>query len=269
MVFDMLSRWIAPLKGKAPARQILIFGDSHTVAIAQAFAFRASNPEPVLPVMDLYRLRKSKGNIQIGDTDLQEFCRKISGLNPSDAVFSAIGGNQYAVVSTVRSPPFFDLATNMEAAGIVAADSSVIPVRVLESYIESGVVNSDGPMLKKIRDSTRARVFHLTPPPPKEDNDFIKQFHEARFAAEGLGNLEPHPPALRLACWNMQRKSLSTFCAEIGVELLPPPPVTVGEGGFLERHYYGKDVTHANRRYGEQVLRQIAAVAEVFEMAER
>jgi hypothetical protein len=243
----------------------MIFGDSHTVAIAQAIAYRETNPDPVLPRMELFRLRKTKGDVELGDTDVEEFCRMISGLNPSDAVFSAIGGNQYAVASTVRTQPYFDVVTTKAAAQTREPDVTLIPARVMESYIASGVVSSDGPMIKRIRMATRARVFHLTPPPPKEDNAFIKRFHEARFAAEGLGSLEPHSPLLRLTCWEMQRKSLASFCNEIGVELLPPPSVTVGERGFLDQHYFGKDVTHANRRYGEQVLRQIAAAAEATE----
>jgi hypothetical protein len=141
------------------------------------------------------------------------------------------------------------------------SDDTIIPHRALESYIQSGVFNSDGPVLKEIRAATKARVFHLTPPPPKEDNSFLSRYHESRFAAEGLGELEPHSPQLRMTCWKMQRDSLSAFCTEIGVELVPPPATTVCETGFLERHCYGKDVTHANRRYGEQLLRQIAEIS--------
>lgn len=261
-MISVLKRWATRLRGVAPVRRILIFGDSHTVAIAQAMAFRGDASEPMLPAIELYRLRKAKGNEVLGDTDLEQFCRIISQLEPTDAVFSAVGGNQYAVASTVRARPYFDLAPRIEIGDLSRGECELIPTRVLEGYISSGVVNSDGPMLRRIRASTRARVFHITPPPPKQDNDFIKEFHETRFAEEGLGNLEPHAPELRLACWNMQRSCLAAFCAEIGVELLPPPPATVGEHGYLERHYYGKDVTHANRRYGEQVLRQIAAVAD-------
>ncbi|MBC2669063.1 hypothetical protein ACFOON_08830 [Novosphingobium piscinae] len=260
-MLEILQRWVrGSARGKHTPR-ILMFGDSHTVAIAQALAFRADNPEPVLPPIELYRLRKVKAEVEIGDTDIDQFCRKIERLSPSDAVFSAIGGNQYAVVSTVRTPPFFDLIESLPPDQKVADDSVIVPTRVVESYIASGVFNSDGPMLRKIRASTRARVFHLTPPPPKEDNDFLKKFHESRFAAEGLGEMEPQSPELRLACWKMQRNSLEKLCAEISVELLPPPTATVGQRGFLQAHYYGKDVTHANRRYGEQVLRQIAARA--------
>jgi len=160
----------------------------------------------------------------------------------------------------VRAPPYFHLVSKITSQVGVNFEETIIPVRVLESYISSGVTNSDGPMLQKIRSATHSRVFHLTPPPPKEDNEFIKRFHEKRFAAEGLGRLEPHSPELRLACWEMQHKSLTYFCSKVGVELLPPPIATVCPRGFLDKHYYGKDVTHANRRYGEQVLRQIASV---------
>lgn len=264
---EFLRQCVARLVGNAPRRRILVFGDSHTVALAQALAFRADNPQPALPEIELYRLRKRKGDISLGDTDLEEFCRKVSDLNADDLVVSAIGGNQYAVLSTVRSPPYFDLILPQGSHARNAANREIIPYRVFEGLIASGVTNSDGPMLRRLRSATRARVFHLTPPPPKQDNAYLKRFHESRFAAEGLGDLEPHSPETRLACWNMQHKALSALCAEIGIELLPPPPGTVGGDGFLERHYYGKDVTHANRRYGEQVLRQLAGIFNASEEA--
>ena len=242
----------------------MIFGDSHTVALAQALAFRESKSQTTSPAIELFRLRKLKGDIALGDTSIDEFCEKISGLGPDDLVFSAIGGNQYAIASTVRVPPFFELAVKDDHASSRDEQAILIPVRVFESYITSGVINSDGPMLKRIRSATCARVFHLTPPPPKHDNAFLKQFHEARFAAEGLGDPEPHAPELRLACWDMQCGALQMLCTQIGVELLPPPPAAVGSDRFLEERYYSKDVTHANRRYGEQVLRQIESVCEDF-----
>ena len=259
-MLERLQSWVGRLSGSAPLTRIMIFGDSHTVAIAQAIAFRADNPDPVLPPLELFRLRKFKGEVWLGDTGVDEFCKKISRLRPTDAVFSAIGGNQYAIPSTVRMPPFFHLVSKSTSEVEVDLEEAIIPVRVLESYISSGVTNSDGPMLQKIRLATRARVFHLTPPPPKEDNEFIKRFHEKRFALEGLGRLEPHSPEFRLACWEMQHNSLKCFCSKVGIELLPPPTAAVCPRGFLDKHYYGKDVTHANRRYGEQVLRQIASM---------
>lgn len=218
-----LREWLFHLSGSDRPTRILIFGDSHTVAISQALAYREPGTEPILPKIELHRLLKLKNGRDLGDTSLEQFCRKISRLRETDCVFSVIGGNQYAVASTVRARPYFDVLANGNIGELANSDDTIIPHRALESYIQSGVFNSDGPVLKEIRAATKARVFHLTPPPPKEDNSFLSRYHESRFAAEGLGELEPHSPQLRMTCWKMQRDSLSAFCTEIGVELVPPP----------------------------------------------
>lgn len=256
---EAIGGWLRGRFGKSAGQRILIYGDSHTIAIAQALAYRETHPSEPLPRIELYRYLKLKEGKQIGDTDLDRFCTMIARLGPDDTVISVIGGNQYAVASTVRREPFYTIVTAGEA--IIAGETGIIPYRAMKSYIASGVFNSDGPMLRKIRDATRAHVFHLLPPPPKADNDYIRRYHESRFAAEGLGEFAPHSPGLRLSCWQMQRDCLAELCEEIGVELLAPPAVTMDADGFLDPHYYGKDVTHANRRYGEQLLRQIAAKA--------
>ncbi|MBO9669765.1 MAG: hypothetical protein J7485_04530 [Sphingobium sp.] len=210
------------------------------------------------------RIRKDKEGKEIGDESLDQFCDRIAKLGEPDFVFSAIGGNQYAVVSTIRHEREFMVLNPGEGEGDIAANSEIIPHRAFKSFIHSGVWNSDGPILRKMRSATKARMFHLTPPPPKSENDFIRQYHESRFAAAGLGELEPTDPAFRLACWKMQRQCLADLCADADVELLPPPVATITPDGYLDRHYYGKDVTHANRRYGEQVLRQILEVVADF-----
>ncbi|MCW2338512.1 hypothetical protein M2337_002745 [Sphingobium sp. B2D3A] len=203
------------------------------------------------------RVRKSKDGKELGDESVDQFCRRIARLKTDDYVFSAIGGNQYAIISTIKHERDFIV---LDRHGNHSTAAEVVPHRALGSYIESGVRHSDGAVLRKIRAATQARLYHLSPPPPKSDNEFIRKFHETRFAAAGLGLLEPTDPAFRLACWKMQQESLSTLCADVNVKLLPPPDNAVTQDGYLGRAFYSKDVTHANRRYGEQVLRQILEV---------
>ena len=240
-------------------RRIVLFGDSHTAAISRALIYR--NQQGKRAPVEVYRIRKEKDGVQIGEMEFQRFCRLIAGLNADDLVFSAIGGNQYAVVGTVRADPDFRIV--MPGTGSPEADASaeIVPYRAVRSYIASGVFNSDGIMLETLRKSTPARVFHLTPPPPKSDNDFIRRCYEGRFANPGTGEMDPTDPALRLACWQIQRDCLEEMCARIDVELLPPPVGALGEDGFLVPDCYANDATHANRRYGDLVLRAIATIA--------
>ena len=154
----------------------------------------------------------------------------------------------------------FDFLSGPADDDIVSDRAQLVPMRAMVDYIQSGVEGNDGPVLKAIRRSTRAKVFHLAPPPPKEDNSFISQFFESRFAGEGIGELGPSRPQLRLKCWKVQTDCLQRLCAGLDIELVLPPAAALTEQGFLAPTYYAKDATHANRRYGELVLKQILEI---------
>jgi GGDEF domain-containing protein len=239
------------------APRIAVFGDSHSVALKRAQQYTKRSHE--YDHIDVRRVRKDKEGKAVGDTSLAEFCRRIAEFDDRDLVFSAIGGNQYAIVSTVQQEvdyDFLDASSNELNSG-----AQLVPFRALTSFIESGIRETIGPVLEEIRSSTSAKVFHLVPPPPKQDNAFVASTTEGYFERAGLKQLGPTRPELRLKCWKVQVDCLARLCQELGIGLVLPPSKTVTPNGYLEPSCYAKDVTHANRRYGEAVLRQIIRVA--------
>ena len=242
------------------APRIALFGDSHTAAIQAAKDY--PDRRHVYEHVRIHRLRKIKNGKDVGDTDLTEFCEIIRNFAEDDFVFSAVGGNQYAVVSTVQSPIDYDVLTSPDDGELSSPDLTLVPFRALVGHIERGIRGSLGPVLREIRNSTRAQVIHLAPPPPKKSNDFIARHFESRFAKQGLGDLGPTRPELRLKCWRLQNDALSALCAEIGVVLVEPPWRTVTPEGYLSERCYAKDVTHGNRRYGEYVLKDILMMTD-------
>jgi hypothetical protein len=237
--------------------RIAVFGDSHSVALKRAQQYTKRSHE--YDHIDVHRLRKDKEGRAVGDTSLAEFCRKITEFEYRDFVFSAVGGNQYAVASTVQQEVDYDF---LEASSDeLNSGAQLVPFRALASFMESGIRETVGPVLEEIRSSTSAKVFHLVPPPPKHDNAFVASQTEGYFERAGLKELGPTRPELRLKCWNVQLQCLARLCHELGIKLVLPPSKTVTSDGYLEPNCYAKDVTHANRRYGEAVLKQIIRVA--------
>ena len=236
--------------------RIAVFGDSHSVALlrAQQYSKRTHEYEHVR----VSRLRKRKGGKDVGDTSLSDFCREIREFGPRDFVFSVVGGNQYAIVSTVRPSIDYDFLESPDDQ--ISDNVQLVPFRTLASFIESGIRETVGPVLREIRSSTEAKVFHLVPPPPKQDNAFVAAHSEGYFAREGLQDFGPTRPDLRLKCWKVQLRCLRVLCDELGIALVMPPEKAVTPEGYLEPSCYAKDVTHANRRYGEAVLRQIVGL---------
>ena len=191
-----------------------------------------------------------------GDTSLEEFLEIVRPLGPQDVVLSMIGGNQHAVFSTIQHADPFDF---MDPDGRDATDpkASLIPYRVLADSFEKGIRNGDGRSIEALRKATSARVVHVIPPPPKEDNEFIAQFHETFFASEGISSRGVSSPALRLKFWKLQTRVLEQLCRDIGVEVAMPPSKALDRQGFLARDFYANDATHANHHYGELLLRDV------------
>lgn len=243
----------------APGPRIAVFGDSHTVALlrAQQYSKRTSEYEHIR----VFRLRKEKDGREVGDASLANFCREIRDFTADDFVFSAVGGNQYAILSTVRSRVDFDFLIS-DGDELSGSSTQLVPFRALASHVETGVRETIGPILRQIRASTDAKLHHLAPPPPKEDNEFIAAHVEGYFAREGLQDLGPTRPDLRLKCWKVQLGCLSALCDELGIRLIKPPEKAITADGYLEPACYAKDVTHANRRYGEAVFRQILKITK-------
>jgi hypothetical protein len=238
--------------------RIAVFGDSHTAALirAQRYSQRAQRYEHIR----VHRYRKKKDGKVVGDVTLPALIRRIRDFSSDDFVFSAVGGNQYAIVSTVRPPVDYDVLAS-PTDELCNTDAQLIPVRAIASFIESGIRESVASVLQQIRRSTEARMYHLVPPPPKRDNEFIAAHVEGYFAQKGLRDFGPTRPELRLKCWKIQLKILTEVCDELGIRLVMPPAHTVTEDGYLDPRFYEKDVTHANRRYGEAVLTQIAKIS--------
>jgi hypothetical protein len=263
--------FVARVKGRIKAGpvafgpRIAVFGDSHSVALLRAQQYVEGQYDHIR----VFRLRKEKSGKLIGDAELSDFCQLIRNFTSSDFVFSAVGGNQYAVVSTVRGTVEYDFLASPTHETFDSNGAQLVPYRAIAGYIEEGIRGTIAPVLQQIRASTAAKVCHLAPPPPKEDNSFIAAHYESRFASEGLQDLGPTRPELRLKCWRIQLRSLATLCSEMGIQLVKPPAKALSPGGYLAPRFYANDVTHANRRYGESVLRQISKMTGTFERAQR
>lgn len=237
--------------------KILFFGDSHAHAIKNAIERRHEINQPV--AIEAYRLLKIKNNHPFGDIELEEFLTKISALEPGDIVVSAIGGNQHAVFSTIQHPKPFDFQLNSNDPLEDNGEIQLIPARALHAHFKAGLTGRDGKTLQAFRASTTAKVIHLMPPPPKEDNEHILRHHETRFGQENIAELGVSSPKLRLKFWHLQTSILQSMCEELDIEPMLPPTQALTSDGFLKPEYYAGDATHANARYGELVLQQIEA----------
>ena len=234
--------------------RIILFGDSHTYAVQRALERRVIKSR-ALPLA-AHRLLKEKNGKHVGDTSFEDFLNLARQLGPDDIALSMIGGNQHAVFSTIQHPEPFDFA-DYDGLSEVRSDAQLIPYRVIHDVFARGIRKGDGKSIESLRKSTRARVVHIIPPPPKRDNEFIEKHHESLFAKEGITTHGVSQPDLRLKFWRLQTRILEQFCRELGVEVLMPPAAALDEQGFLAKDFYANDATHANPEYGELLLTEV------------
>jgi len=234
-----------------------VFGDSHVHRIQGAVRRRRKFNKPV--TADVRRLIKLKAGQPIGDTSLEDIMEMVANLGPDDVVVAVIGGNQHAIFSTIQHPQPFDLMVREDGDSEIREGAELIPYRTMYSLFASIVRQGNQKTLEALRSRTKARIVLLMAPPPKRDNRFIEQYHDSRFAAEGIASNGVSPPALRMKFWKMQNRILADICSRIGIELLEPPEDTSDPDGFLAKPFWGDDATHGNAEYGERVLQQIEA----------
>lgn len=232
--------------------RILLFGDSHAHAVQRAISKREGKGQSA-PI-SAHSLLKDKNGVRIGSTTLERFLKLVRELGPDDVVVSMVGGNQHAVYSTIQHPQPFDFFTPDLPAS--EGGGEIIPYRAIEDVFEYGLRKGDGRTLEAIRAATVARVVHVLPPPPKQDNDHISRHHETVFR-DDLPEHGVSSPQLRLKFWNLQSRILKRLCKEFQIEVMMPPKRAVDEEGFLRAEFYANDATHGNWRYGERVIREI------------
>jgi hypothetical protein len=247
-----------PTNEAAADFSVLVIGDSHCHALAQAQEKRKARDQRV--AISVRRLAKVKNGIRLGDLDMDEAVRLVARLRPTDMVVSVLGGNQYNTVGLIQPPQPFRVVDGEGQAGPATAE--LIPERALFELFRSGMSGRDGTRLHELRAAAGCPVYHLVPPPPKQNVDHILRHHETDFAKAGILEHGVTPAALRLRLWSIQREALRQICRLEQVGLLMPPAAAIDPSGFLEPAYYAKDATHANAAYGELVLQMLERLAK-------
>lgn len=239
-------------------RKILIVGDSHTDAIKRAIKLRKAN---IPHHISAYRFSKLKDGQPFGDMSLEEVAAQAQQMEADDVLVSTIGGNQHQVFGLIQHPRPFDF--HLPGSELpMQPESEVIPYRMMWDVFAGGLRGRDGSQMRHLRQAASCRMVHLTPPPPKEDEAHILRRFESHFAKQGLAEQGVTAAPLRLKLWLLQVRVLQALSAEIGITLLPPPPGTQTDDGYLKPEYYANDATHANGEYGALVLLQLEELAD-------
>lgn len=99
------------------------------------------------------------------------------------------------------------------------------------------------------------RIVICQAPPPLERNEDILRLGEVNlahlFKASGIT-----PASIRLKTWRLQCMVIEEICRILPVSLIECPKQAKNKNGFLASKFFFSDCTHANRLYGDLVLRE-------------
>lgn len=237
----------------------LVIGLSHSAAIAEALGLAAAGSEEVI----VKRLASAKRPYDRDTISIQEALDTVAELPGQSAVFLAMLGTGHNVLGMLRSGPDFDFLVGPDDTPDPLAHER-IPHRAItlafEEYLEAGRP------IEKIRAASRAPVFLLSAPPPKESSRFILEFLLRKTKREKYGKSVERAgierPDSRLKMWSLESRVTADWAQARGIIFVPAPEKCFNSDGFLARKYYANDATHANAAYGALVVEQIRSTMQ-------
>lgn len=232
--------------------KIFVFGDSHTRALSKAAAQYYSDDS--LYEYSIHWMLTIKNEKQRGDLSIEDACESIKKLAGNDILAISLLGTTHNIIGLVKhNQPYWLFEPGSTKDEINPADE-IIPRNAIWDMFERRTGTSK--RIEILKKCSSVRVFHIMPPPPKEDNEFISS-KTSRYRDNNVADTGIAPPELRLRLWKIELQVLDKICKEWGITLLPPPIETLDDNGFLKQEFYAEDATHANSEYGALILKQL------------
>lgn len=183
----------------------------------------------------------------------------VAALAPGTPVFLSMLGGYHNVLGLFQSGQRYDFLLDPKDRA-EPPPTARVPNRAIASVLEE--VFGQATKILKMKSVSKAPVYLLSTPPPKQSNEFImsrvlaqKKVHNGQRVAE----VEVERPEIRLKLWQLEAGLLERWAKRGGMHYVPAPPEAFDDNGFLGREFYN-DATHANAQYGALVVRQIEAI---------
>ncbi len=227
---------------------ILVLGNSHTQALSEGLSSGYQQAADV-EINVKWTYAPAEGKPQ-GDLTVQEALQVVASLSATDIVAVSYAGTFHNILGLLKHELPFDIAPKENYRD----DTTLIPLNAMRAQLHD--LNKNRTLIPNIKAATKASVYHIAPPPPKADEEFIKS-RMKRYRGQFLDQFGLNPPSLRQKLWALEMNVLEGVCKDWGIGFVHAPSDALDEYGFLCRDFYGSDATHANSAYGKLVLRQL------------
>lgn len=255
-----------------------VIGMSHLISVLKAFSVskfgiemsdlgnmyptvgRLSNPHGPIETLD-YMLM-SYGNVYLNPYNFAcglAALPKVNGSTNDEIFFCFMTGTEYFVSSSLQVEVPFDFVLPFAPNLPVLKERQILPYAFIEEATRPGIEKAMSIYMEMRKIMPRARLIHVFPPPPTLELDgFIFQhFSPSPELRERVSRGGISPPTYRLKYYMLYMEMLSESLKTLNVECMKPPLESKNKSGYLLKKYC-LDGVHANIKYGELVLKQIA-----------
>lgn len=220
--------------------RLIVLGNSHSEAL----------PRDPLDGFDLtIHWLMVKNASRFGTLTMPEAAALAASLTERDALILMHLGSLHNIIGLLNhETPYAFLQEQGKSTGVEGAQ--IIPVSTLQATF-AAVIARDA-VVAAMKTATRARVFHIMPPPPKQaiTRDYSSKVYHGNSVAE----LGFSPPAHRLGLWRLEDALVSDYVEKLGITHVTPPENTLTAEGYLAPIFCADDATHANRAYGKALM---------------
>jgi hypothetical protein len=244
--------------GKSPDDcEFLVAGHSHIFALGAAYGYNGPLGLVRHPhgLCDFVMENWAEGR---GDKYWDELVRRARDRT----ILLVYKGNQHHAFLLASDPPFdlFDERTPEMTEG-----ATVVPRRLVRAYFGDSVVQIP-PLVHRLQAARCRKVRVLGTPPPKADigrfADLIRRAPAMLKMTKRLNidiaRVDITPAATLLKLWRILQDVTREVAESAGAEFIPVPPQAFDSEGYLAKPFYDytpTSVTHANRKYGNLLLR--------------
>jgi hypothetical protein len=237
---------------------IIVAGHSHMGALV---GFNSSESPKLQPVADHANVLALVGP---GGERTDAYWRALQDAAPGNCLALVWGGNEHNVHYFFEDQAFDFVSRHVRK---LVSTLNVVPQGLVrEKFNEVSVVDLRR-VLADLLSASPKRIAVVGTPPPRKDNDELRKLlvNEphfkiwAQYKGLNLASAKITAPHVRLKLWYLLQDMFAVAAQEAGAIFIPVPDQLRDEEGFLPQEYWYSDVTHANRRYGDIMLKRVIA----------
>ena len=173
-------------------------------------------------------------------------------------VISTVGGSAHDMVGLVQHPDPFDFVLPERPELPLIPGAQVLAYDAVRRTVEAMMEGEQLDLVRLLPGNGR-RVLHLESPPPTGDDPRMAE-EMGMLAFVPKPNLGPSPRWLRYKLWRVHSAIVREACKAAGVTFVPCPLAAFVDGDFMRLELYERPC-HANRDYGDLVMRQLGFAA--------